>query len=117
MAWERISFGCIGLFTVCLLISTLFYTYLTMSFHTEMQIKAAQRTQCNAPVIDINPYNISGQEIQNILPRIPVWNGSCVPLKFTNVRLPTTALASHPGSGNTWSRYLIQQLTGRFRME
>lgn len=27
--------------------------------------------------------------------------------------LPVTALASYPGSGNTWLRYLIQQATGK----
>ena len=25
---------------------------------------------------------------------------------------PVTALASFPGSGNTWARYLIQQVSG-----
>ena len=25
---------------------------------------------------------------------------------------PVTALASSPGSGNTWARYLIQQISG-----
>ena len=36
----------------------------------------------------------------------------CKPPKFRQVRGPVTALASFPGSGNTWVRYLLQQLTG-----
>ncbi|CAB4061817.1 unnamed protein product [Lepeophtheirus salmonis] len=36
----------------------------------------------------------------------------CHNLSFLNPKGPITALASFPGSGNTWVRYLIQQLTG-----
>ncbi|XP_065207725.1 WSCD family member CG9164 [Planococcus citri] len=38
----------------------------------------------------------------------------CQPLKFlkTRSKRPITALASFPGSGNTWLRYLLQQATG-----
>ena len=37
----------------------------------------------------------------------------CAPLHFsTSENLPIVALASAPGSGNTWMRHLIQQLTG-----
>ncbi|CAB4061818.1 unnamed protein product [Lepeophtheirus salmonis] len=38
----------------------------------------------------------------------------CHNLSFLNPKGPITALASFPGSGNTWVRYLIQQLTGIF---
>ena len=34
------------------------------------------------------------------------------PLRYLNPPGPITALASHPGSGNTWVRYLIQHVTG-----
>ena len=34
------------------------------------------------------------------------------PLKFLDPPGPLTALASSPGSGNTWTRYLIQQFSG-----
>ena len=34
-------------------------------------------------------------------------------LTFAPVPLPVTALASVQGSGNTWLRHLLQQLTGR----
>ena len=37
----------------------------------------------------------------------------CSRWHFSSVALWRTALASHPGSGNTWTRYLIQQLTGQ----
>jgi hypothetical protein len=36
----------------------------------------------------------------------------CNKLKFVDPPGPLTALASSPGSGNTWARYLIQQFTG-----
>ena len=37
----------------------------------------------------------------------------CVNLNYSSSHLPLTALASYPGSGNTWVRHLIQQLTGK----
>ena len=40
-------------------------------------------------------------------------NASCVKLGFSPTPLPITALASQPDSGNTWTRHLIQQLTGK----
>ena len=39
-------------------------------------------------------------------------NDMCVEMGFSEVRLPRTALASFPGSGNTWLRHLVEQLTG-----
>ena len=39
--------------------------------------------------------------------------GDCRPLGYSRVKLPMTALASFPGSGNTWVRHLLQQSTGR----
>ncbi|CAH1793019.1 unnamed protein product, partial [Owenia fusiformis] len=39
-------------------------------------------------------------------------NITCQQLKFSQKALPKTALFSFPGSGNTWLRHLIQQMTG-----
>ncbi|CAH1780237.1 unnamed protein product [Owenia fusiformis] len=39
-------------------------------------------------------------------------NRTCQPLEFSERLLPMTALYSFPGSGNTWARHLIQQITG-----
>ena len=36
----------------------------------------------------------------------------CQHLDYSKKMLPLTALASFPGSGNTWMRHLIQQATG-----
>ena len=36
----------------------------------------------------------------------------CLPLRMRPEPGPTVALASFPGSGNTWLRYLVQQSTG-----
>ncbi|CAL4075854.1 unnamed protein product, partial [Meganyctiphanes norvegica] len=38
----------------------------------------------------------------------------CQPLKYRFPPGPSTALVSFPGSGNTWLRYLLQQVTGYF---
>jgi hypothetical protein len=39
--------------------------------------------------------------------------GDCLKRRFgTGGEFPLTALASFPGSGNTWSRHLIEQSTG-----
>jgi hypothetical protein len=62
-----------------------------------------------------NPYTIQGLPIQHFEPGFAKYETSCLPLKFsTSYKFPKTVLASHPGSGNTWSRHLIQQLTGKF---
>ena len=37
---------------------------------------------------------------------------SCVPLHYSRTDLPLVLLVSFPGSGNTWTRHLIQQATG-----
>ncbi|CAC5423102.1 unnamed protein product [Mytilus coruscus] len=37
---------------------------------------------------------------------------SCPEIRFSVTRRPLTALASFPGSGNTWARHLIEQSTG-----
>ena len=47
----------------------------------------------------------------------PARNGSvyhtpCTDLSLSPTPLPITALASFPGSGNTWIRHLIQEVTG-----
>lgn len=36
----------------------------------------------------------------------------CQALRFLDDPGPVVALASFPGSGNTWVRYLLQQATG-----
>ena len=36
----------------------------------------------------------------------------CTVPHFADPPLPVTALASYPGSGNTWVRFLLEQTTG-----
>ena len=63
--------------------------------------------------VNFNPYEVKGFSLQRVEKDHAVYEGSCLPLQFSSsIRFPPTALASHPGSGNTWSRHLIQQLTG-----
>ena len=40
-------------------------------------------------------------------------NKSCHSLGYSSKALPVTALASFPGSGNTWVRHLLQEATGK----
>ena len=40
----------------------------------------------------------------------------CQPLGFLANPGPKVALASFPGSGNTWLRYLLQQATGKMML-
>ena len=37
---------------------------------------------------------------------------SCQSIGYSSIKLPITALASFPGSGNTWVRHLLEQATG-----
>ena len=61
-----------------------------------------------------DPYTLEGKPAQAYKKDLPLYEESCLPLKFsTHRKFPDIALASHPGSGNTWSRHLIQQLTGK----
>ena len=43
----------------------------------------------------------------------PALKPDCLPLRFSKHPLPRVALASFPGSGNTWVRHLVQQATGQ----
>ena len=58
----------------------------------------------------IDPYAVGGPTNR---PKHRVGK-NCAKLHFADpsIRLPLVALASSPGSGNTWLRHLIQQLTG-----
>ena len=61
---------------------------------------------CTEKVIEIIPqFNISDV----------IHKESCLTINYSrsDPPLPPTALASSPGSGNTWVRHLIQQLTGK----
>lgn len=44
-------------------------------------------------------------------------NWTCKPVLFSKIPLPSTALASYPGSGNSWLRHLLQQTTGKMIIE
>ena len=51
----------------------------------------------------------SEEEYRNILA-----NDTCKPvlIRISEKPLPVTGLASFPGSGNTWTRHLLQQVSG-----
>ena len=70
------------------------------------------------PKPTINPFDAGipmPQEMQKMKEKLEgerVGADDCTRWHFSRVPLWHTALASHPGSGNTWVRYLIQKLTG-----
>ena len=61
-----------------------------------------------------NPYTLSGVSVDAFIPSLAnATEQECLPAKFsTSFSFPHTALASFPGSGNTWTRRMIQRLTG-----
>ena len=84
------------------------------SLSAKERIKSVDAKTQNCIKLPYNPYTISGISVQAFRPKLKVWDQSCIPLKFSRtMKFPKTALASHPGSGSTWSRHLIQQLTGQ----
>ena len=53
----------------------------------------------------------------NLIEEIPVkaeQQRNCSSLSYISPAGPVTALASFPGSGNTWMRHLLQQSTGKY---
>ena len=47
--------------------------------------------------------------------RLHVTRRNCTDIRFSSRSpLPATALASNPGSGNTWTRHLIELITGTY---
>lgn len=61
-----------------------------------------------------SPVHMENDNTPLIVQGIPD-NHSCRPLRYRAVnpeRDGVIALASYPGSGNTWLRYLLQQATG-----
>ncbi|CAH1779624.1 unnamed protein product [Owenia fusiformis] len=59
---------------------------------------------------DISHFPIQLPTIDDCSP--PKFDGNCRPLGFNSGPIPLTALASYPGSGNTWMRHIIEQITG-----
>ena len=68
--------------------------------------------------------NNTSEKCINVTKRIPtikvdfagVRGGGCLNRSFASSKnyFPKTALSSFPGSGNTWVRYLLEQLTGNY---
>ena len=91
----------------------------TNATHTHPTRQSKMETACQMNSSKINPFAFEAgylmpselREIKDNLEKTKALR-DCAPFHFSKVPLPRTALASFPGSGNTWSRYLIQQLTG-----
>ncbi|KAK2183803.1 hypothetical protein NP493_295g02021 [Ridgeia piscesae] len=66
---------------------------------------------CSLVILPLLYPNLGYQLTDKILRR-HTQSIQCPSLHFAKDPLPTTALASFPGSGNTWMRHLIQQSTG-----
>ena len=83
--------------------------YTDIFFNEEIQSKP-KRGSCNKFTVEIDPYEEgpSNEKLSGGL------YPDCAEIHFSySNRLPTVALATAPGSGSTWVRHLIQQLTGK----
>ena len=85
----------------------------------DQKVKLAKlNTNRTKPKPTINPFDAGipmPREMQKMKEKLEgerVGTDDCTRWHFSTVPLWHTALASHPGSGNTWVRYLIQKLTG-----
>ena len=84
--------------------------------YDELQDVIAQYLQQNASCsestsrVTINPFAAGVKGYLTVNPEVQ--EAGCVDIHFSAVNLPKTALVSYQGSGNTWTRHLIQQLTG-----
>ena len=70
-------------------------------------------------IIIVNP-NMADSSVQNHAFKhrrdVQRKRKSCMdPVTFATFDLPSTALASFPGSGNTWVRHLLELITGKQR--
>ena len=69
-----------------------------------------QNVSCFKSKVKINPFVDGPHGLPTLSPDKQL--GNCVKVHFSPVDLPRTALASYQGSGNTWLRHLIHELTG-----
>ena len=93
------------IYFTCISSPRLAMNHIIGSIHRYDSVYIAHNDLCNRTSHMIVPVFSSRNETQD----------SCLQLGYSNDPLPRTALASYPGSGNTWVRHLIQQLTGRSR--
>ena len=75
------------------------------------------------PLLSLNVYHVGAisSSCTTYQPALqPKYSASrlsgCVALNFSTTPLPLTALASVKGAGNTWTRHLIQEITGTFNI-
>ena len=65
----------------------------------------------------IKPYRIKNRRSPSEV-KFQTLHTECDPhLEYVNPPGPVTALASFPGAGNTWTRHMIQQLTGELSVQ
>ena len=110
----------VRLFLACVLI-TLYIMIASLISVTRMDARTlAERRIHSADLTSLSGRMFGGQFDRRMMvkrsqerrvARVPIsW---CKPLGMKAAPGPVVALASFPGSGNTWLRYLLQQATGR----
>ena len=109
----RLFLGCVLLCLYLMIASLISVTRMDASTLAERRIHAADITGLSGGRIrghfDRRLMVKRSQERRK--PGVPIsW---CKTLGLKAAPGPVTALASFPGSGNTWLRYLLQQATGR----
>ena len=93
-------------------------TNLTISHEIKLIVTPRMQQQVNSQPHRVAPAPIFHPAIMQLIreknkTQIPQF--SCRQIGLSKTKLPVTALASFAGSGSTWARHLIEQVTGRKR--
>ena len=79
--------------------------------HNEVEKKETQERK-DDPVVDVSKNGMT----EIIVHRVRhIKRKNCTDIRYSPFPLPKTALASFPGSGNTWARHLIQLASGKVK--
>ena len=105
----RLFLACVLITLYIMIASLISVTKMETRTLAERRIQSADLTSLSGRMFDRRRMVERSQERR--VGRGPIsW---CKPLGMKVAPGPVVALASFPGSGNTWIRYLLQQATGR----
>ena len=105
----RLFLACVLVTLYIMIASLISVTRMDARTLAERRIQSADLSSLSGRMFDRRMMVVRNKERR--VGRVPIsW---CKPLGMKVAPGPVVALASFPGSGNTWLRYLLQQATGR----